>query len=98
MIRPHPISKRTDTLITYTALFRSSRQGQEFGILARVDIVGDRRDVVIVAKIFAERVHQRRLSRSDRAANANAQWRDSVAHVLNSLVYWVSCAMQARSA
>src|SRR3546814_6275647 len=50
-----------------------SRPGQEFGILARVDIVGDRRDVVIVAKIFAERVNQRRLSRSDRAANANAR-------------------------
>src|SRR3546814_18548514 len=40
-----------------------SRPGQEFGILARVDLVGHRSNIVIVAKIFEEHIHKHQIDR-----------------------------------
>ena len=60
-----------------TPMMRSARQragaGQELGVLAGVDVVGDGGDVVAVAQALAERVHQRRLAGADRAADADAK-------------------------
>ena len=72
--------------------------GQELGVLLGVDVVGDRGDVVVVAEALAERIHQRGLAGADGAADADAEgtvWGD---HERNSLVYWVSCFMEAMSA
>src|SRR5690606_8224518 len=41
------------------------------GILAGIDVVGDRCDLVAIAQALAERERQRRLARSDRAADAD---------------------------
>src|SRR6185312_13474767 len=67
---------------------------EELGILAGVDVIGDRRDVVAVAHVLAELVHQRRLAGADRAAHAHPQCR---AHDLNNLVYWVSWRIEVHS-
>src|SRR5262249_46255721 len=67
---------------------------QEFGVLAGVDVVGDRGDFEPAAHLLAQPVHQRGLTRPDGTADPDAQW---VAHERNSLVYWVSCAIDARS-
>ncbi len=72
---------------------------QELGVLLGVDVVGDRGDVVAVAQLLAERVHQRRLAGADGAADADAQGAvGGAGHERNSLVYWVSCFMLAMSA
>ncbi len=63
--------------------------GEELGILARVDVVGDCRDLVGVAHQLAETVGQSGLAGADRAANSDAQ-RSVGDHERNSLVYWVS--------
>ncbi|MEI9992468.1 MAG: hypothetical protein WDM86_20845 [Rhizomicrobium sp.] len=46
---------------------------EELGVLARVDVVGDRGDVVALAHRLAEPVHQRGLARADRPADSDAQ-------------------------
>ena len=46
---------------------------QELGVLAGVDVVGDRGDRLAVAHPLAELVHQRGLAGADRAADADAQ-------------------------
>ena len=49
--------------------------------------------------MLAQRIHQRGLAGADRAADADAQGTVcGFAHERNSLVYWVSCNMLARSA
>jgi len=40
---------------------------------ARIDVVGDRCDVVAIAQPLAEQIHQRGLAGTNRAANADAQ-------------------------
>src|SRR5580704_18086865 len=68
--------------------------GQEFGILAGVDVVGDRGNLIPAAHPLAQPVHQRGLARSDRTADPEPQ---RIGHERNSLVYWVSCAIEASS-
>ena len=53
--------------------FERAGAHQIFGVPFGVDVVGDGRDLVALAHPLAQRVHQRRLARSDRAANADAQ-------------------------
>src|SRR4029077_8509586 len=79
------------------------RQGaafrQEFGILAGIDVVGYRGDLPAPAHPFAQPVHQCSLTRADRTAYPDAQriLRHLFRHERNSLEYWVSCAIEARS-
>ena len=47
--------------------------GEEFGVLAGVDVVGDRDDLEAVAHALAQTIHQRGLARTDRPADADAQ-------------------------
>src|SRR5690606_29246092 len=75
------------------------RAGQELGVFARVDVVGDRGDLEALAQVLAQGVHQRRLAGPDRAADADAKGvGGGMGHVRNSLVYWVSWAAAAKSA
>ncbi len=46
---------------------------QIFGVPLGVDVVGDRRDLVAVAQLLAQRIHQRGLAGADRAADTDAQ-------------------------
>jgi hypothetical protein len=69
--------------------------GQEFRVLARVDVVGDDGDVVRAAQAAAQPLGQRGLAGAHRAADADPE--RSVAHERNSLVYWVSWRMERRS-
>ncbi len=62
--------------------------GQELRVLLGVDVVGDDRDAVMIAHVFAQPIDQRGLARSYRSADADAQ--RSIAHERNNLVYWVS--------
>ena len=48
---------------------------QKLGILTRVNVVGHRRDLIVIAQAFAQRVHQRGLARTYRTADADAQQR-----------------------
>src|SRR4051812_12861132 len=65
--------------------------GQDARILLGVDVVGDGAKVVAPAKALAERLHERRLARADRTADADAQRTvRGGAHDRNSRVYWVS--------
>jgi hypothetical protein len=76
-------------LDTHDALGRQSAgAGEELGVLLGVDVVGDRRDLVAVAHVLAQAIHQRGLAGADRATDADAE--RSIAHDLNSLVYCVS--------
>ena len=63
------------------------RTGQELRIFLGVDVVGDCRDVVIVAQLLAQGVHQGRFSRAHRSADTDAK---GFTHDRNNLVYWVS--------
>ncbi len=63
-----------------------ARAGQEFGVLARVDVVGDGGDVIGVAHRLAEPVGQRGLAGADRAADADAERAVRGGHERNSLV------------
>jgi len=47
--------------------------GQELGVLAREDVVGDDGDVVVVAQRAAQRQQQRRLAAADRTADADGE-------------------------
>src|SRR5262249_41510562 len=58
----------------------------------------DGRDVVAVAQHLAERIHERSLAGPDGAADTDAQRSIFRDHERNSLVYWVSCFMDAMSA
>ena len=73
--------------------------GQELGVLAGIDVVGDRDQLEAAAHALAQPVHQRRLARADRAADADAQ-RFRLPAVMSGTasIYWVSCAIEARSA
>ena len=55
--------------------FRRQRAGARkiFGIPFGVDVVGDGGDLVFVAQLLAQRIHQRGLAGADRAADADAQ-------------------------
>jgi len=44
---------------------------QEFSVLARIDIVGDHRDIEPVAQALAQQIHQRGLARADRSADTD---------------------------
>ena len=46
---------------------------QIFGVPLGVDVVGDGGDLVAVAQMLAQRIHQRGLAGADRAADADAQ-------------------------
>ena len=73
--------------------FRDQSAGtrQEFRIFARVDIIRDHRDIVMVAHMFTEAIHQRGFAGPNRATNANAKRAMlRCAHDLNNLVYCVS--------
>src|SRR5205814_4037575 len=72
---------------------------QEFGVFARVDVIGDRDQLEAAAHSFAQPVHQRRFAGADRAADPDPQWifRRPCAHERNSREYCVSCAIEARS-
>lgn len=68
-----------------------TRAGQELGVFACVDVVRDGGDVVVVTEGPAQGIHQRRLARSDRAADPDPQRAVfCFCHVLNNLVVWVS--------
>src|ERR1700722_608495 len=71
--------------------------GQKLGVLAGIDVVGDRDDLEALAHALAEMVHQRGLAGADRSANADAQRPAIDSHERKSLEYWVSCAIEARS-
>src|SRR5208283_4203619 len=78
---------------------RSERAGfnQNPGVLFGVDVVGDGRDVELVAQALAKLLHHRGLARPDRSTDPDAQrlaWR---CHDRNSLEYWLSCRMAAMS-
>src|SRR5262249_25396319 len=77
-----------------------ARAHQVFGVPLGVDVVGDGGDLVGAAPALAQRVHQRRLARADRAADADPQRTVGIlrGHDRNSRVYWVSWRMPARSA
>src|SRR5215472_13904349 len=79
-------------------------------VFLRVNIVGNHVYVVAVPQPLAQRFNKRRFARADRAADPNAQravmdcphaglgvWANNKSHERNSLVYCVSCAMEARS-
>src|SRR5262249_46845800 len=79
-------------------------------VFFRVDVVGDHINVVSVAETLAQHFDERRLSRADRAADPNAQravmaraqavlrvCAGNHGHERNSLVYCVSCAIEASS-
>src|SRR5215472_11607458 len=51
-----------------------STAGQEFGVLASIDVVGDDRDLVAAPHLFAQPIHQRGFARADWAANPETQW------------------------
>src|SRR6202008_1112975 len=70
----------------------SARENQL--IFLRVDVVRNDKDVELVAQPFAERLNERRLAGADRTTDADAEWG---CHERNSLVYWVSCDIDARS-
>src|SRR4029077_6414259 len=63
-------------------------------IFLGIDVVRNHEDVVFVAQAFAECLNERSLSGSNRTANPDAQ---GSRHDRNSLVYCVSCDMDARS-
>src|SRR6516225_6457434 len=72
---------------------------QKFGVLTGIDIVGDRRDLPMLAHPLAQPIHQRGLAGSDRAADPDPQ-RIALClgyHDRKSLEYCVSCAIEARS-
>ena len=71
-----------------------STAGQEFGVLAGIDDVRDGGDLVAAPHLFAQPIHQRGFARADWAANPETQW---TAHDRKSLVYCVSCAIDASS-
>src|SRR5215472_3148421 len=80
-------------------------------IFLRVNIVGDHKNVVDVTEPLAERFNKGRLARANRTANPDTQrssvagaqkmslrvWATIIDHERNNLVYWVSCAIDARS-
>src|ERR1700737_830755 len=73
--------------------------GQKLGILAGIDVIGDRGDLPAFAHPLAQPIHQRSFARSDRTADPDPR-RIPVClcgHERNSLVYWVSGAMEASS-
>ena len=47
--------------------------GEEFGIFARIDVIGDCRDLIILAQVLAQGVHQRRFAGADGAADPHPQ-------------------------
>src|ERR1700687_4474070 len=65
-----------------------------------VDIICDRGDLVALAHLLAQSVHQRGLARADWAANTDTERAVRVFHrqLLNRRVYCVSCLALARSA
>src|SRR5215204_566017 len=72
-------------------LGQGTGDGQDARILLGVDVVGDGAKVVAPAKALAQRLHERRLARADRTADADAQRTvRGGAHDRNSRVYWVS--------
>ena len=65
--------------------------GQELGILAGVDVIGDDGNGVTVAHGLAERVGERGLAGADRPADADPQRAmGGCVHERNNLVCWVS--------
>src|SRR5207245_9686483 len=92
---------RTAAGVDTADAFRRQRTAasQEFGILARVDVVCDRDQFELAAHPLAQPVHQRRFAGADRAADADPQrvFRRCAAHERNSREYCVSCAIEARS-
>src|SRR5580704_4066015 len=79
-------------------------------VFLRVNIVGNHVNVVVVPEPLAQRFNKRRFARANRAADPDAQravmtcayaglgvWVGNKNHERNSLVYCVSCAMDARS-
>src|SRR5262249_17337775 len=72
-------------------------------VFFRVNVVGDRVNVVVVPEPLAQGFNQRRFARSDRAADPDTQraglrvWAINKSHERNNLLYCVSCAMEARS-
>src|SRR5690606_35744345 len=78
---------------------------EELGILLGVDVVGDYRELEVIAQCLAEGQRERRLARADRASDAYPQWL-LVDHVdvsgidvrdqeRNSRVYCASCRTAA---
>ncbi len=62
-------------------------------VLARVDVVGDDASSIARRAGAAELLDERGLARAHRAADADAK--RAVGHERNSLVYWVSCAIES---
>jgi hypothetical protein len=57
-------------LHSFDSLRRERARAHEiFGVPLGVDVVGDRRDLVAITQLLAQRIHERRLARSDRAAH-----------------------------
>src|SRR5215475_5592025 len=86
------------------------RAGENELIFLRVNVVCNYIDFVVVAKPLAQRFNQRRFARANRAADPDAQGAAMVCtyvalgilaghkgHERNSLVYCVSCSIEARS-
>ena len=69
------------------ALFRQRLQAhQHHGVFLGVDIVGDDGDGKLIAQRLAELFGERRLSGTDRAADADAKGAVSLCHVENSVM------------
>src|SRR5262249_53349206 len=103
---------RTATSLDAHDALRRQRLGtrQNELIFPRVNVVRNYIEVIVVPESLAQRLNQRRFSRADRTADSDAQrtvmrgaYADlrlragSKSHERNSLVYCVSCAMEARS-
>ena len=63
---------------------------QNASVLLGVDVVGDGRDVDLVAQALAKLLHERRFAGADGAADANAKRLFVHGHDRNSLEYWLS--------
>src|SRR6516165_3896303 len=79
-------------------------------VFPRVNVVGNHVNVVVVPEPLAERFNKRRFAGANRTPDPNAQravmtctytglgiWVGNNCHERNSLVYCVSCAIEARS-
>src|SRR5271165_4474735 len=74
-----------------TPSIRSAGRAPEiFGVPLGIDVVGDGCDLVALAQLLAQRIHERRLARSDRPAHPHPQWTMWIGHDRNNRVYWVS--------
>src|SRR5262245_792548 len=87
--------RATAGLDTHDPLGRQGLRPRENELVfLRIDVVGDYVDVVVVPEPLAQRLKKRRFARAHRAADPDAQ---RSGHERNSLVYCVSCCMEARS-